>query len=317
MGGYAGYTQRMPKRPKVEPSSNPTLFDMENSPKGPDLFSERELERSYSQPNLLLGTSSFTASGWEGSFYPKGMKSSEYLSHYAKSFRTVESDSSFYGTPSAAAVEGWYRKTPADFIFAAKVPQIITHQKILKDCEAEFEEFLDRMTLLKEKLGPLLLQFPFFNKYDFKTGSDFLARLRLFLGKLPATFPGKFVVEIRNRTWLDERFLDTLREHKVALALTDTSFVPRPWELKKPLDLITVDFAYVRWLGNRKQIETVTTTWDKTIVDRTEDLANWANFLRSLVLDKRLRMIFAFANNHYAGHGPATVKLFWELYEKR
>ena len=75
-GGYAGYTQRMPKRPKVEPFSNPTLFDMEKSEKGPDLFSERKLERRpYSQPNLLLGTSSFTASGWEGSFYPKGMKS--------------------------------------------------------------------------------------------------------------------------------------------------------------------------------------------------------------------------------------------------
>jgi len=245
------------------------------------------------------------------------MKSSEYLGHYAKSFRTVEIDSSFYGTPSAATMEGWYRRTPSDFIFALKVPQIVTHQKILKDCDAEFEEFLERMTLLKEKLGPLLLQFPFFNKYDFNTGTDFLARLRLFLKKLPATFPGKFVVEIRNRTWLDERFLDALREHSVALALTDTSFVLRPWELKKPLDLITADFSYVRWLGNRKQIETVTTTWDKTIVDRTEDLANWAKFLRSLVLDKRLRKIFAFANNHYAGYGPGTVQLFWELYEKR
>jgi len=307
----------MPRRPKAQSLSHPTLFDMEKSEAGRDLPSEPELERRYAQRNLFLGTSSFTASGWEGSFYPKGMKSSEYLGHYAKSFRTVEIDSSFYGTPSAATMEGWYRRTPSDFIFALKVPQIVTHQKILKDCDAEFEEFLERMTLLKEKLGPLLLQFPFFNKYDFNTGTDFLARLRLFLKKLPATFPGKFVVEIRNRTWLDERFLDALREHSVALALTDTSFVLRPWELKKPLDLITADFSYVRWLGNRKQIETVTTTWDKTIVDRTEDLANWAKFLRSLVLDKRLRKIFAFANNHYAGYGPGTVQLFWELYEKR
>src|SRR5215468_9262117 len=117
----------MPKRPKVEPFSNPTLFDMEKSAKGADLFSERVLERSYSQPDLLLGTSSFTASGWEGSFYPKGLKSSEYLSHYAKSFRTVEIDSSFYGTPSAATMEGWYRRTPSALIFAFKVPQPVPH----------------------------------------------------------------------------------------------------------------------------------------------------------------------------------------------
>jgi len=57
---------------------------------------------------------------------------------------------------------------------------------------------------------------------------------------------------------LNEEFLAALHEHNVALALTDTSFVPRPWELKKPLGMVTADFAYVRWLGNRKQIETMT-----------------------------------------------------------
>lgn len=86
----------------------------------------------------------------------------------------------------------------------------------------------------------------------------------------------------------------------MALAWTDTSFVPKPWESKKPLDLITAEFAYVRWLGNRKQIETITTTWDRVVVDLAEDLKTWVKFLRDMVTDKRLRKIFAFANNHYA-----------------
>jgi hypothetical protein len=51
--------------------------------------------------------------------------------------------------------------------------------------------------------------------------------------------------------------------------------MPRPWELKKSFDLITADFAYVRWLGDRKGIEEVTTTWDKTVVDRRDDLLHW------------------------------------------
>ncbi len=77
------------------------------------------------------------------------------------------------------------------------------------------------------------------------------------------------------------------------------------------------DFAYVRWLGNRKGIEQVTTTWDKAVIDRRDDLKNWVVVLRRLVEDKRIGKIFAFANNHYGGHGPATVKLFWEQWNNK
>lgn len=125
----------------------------------------------------------------------------------------------------------------------------------------------------------------------------------------------RFVIEIRNKDWLDARFTNLLREHNVALALTDTSFMPRPWEMKESLDLITADFAYGRWLGNRKQIEEDTKTWDKTIVDRTPELTNWVQLFRQLV--SRNLKVYAYANNHYAGHGPATVKLFWDLYKPK
>jgi Protein of unknown function DUF72 len=47
-------------------------------------------------PPILLGTSSFTASGWAGSFYPKGMRPAYYLGFYAEHFQTVEVDSTFY-----------------------------------------------------------------------------------------------------------------------------------------------------------------------------------------------------------------------------
>jgi uncharacterized protein YecE (DUF72 family) len=300
----------MPKRPKVD---LPTLFEM-NTPASN--LAAQEAARPYSDPLLLLGTSAFTASGWEGSFYPKGMKSSQYLTHYGKTFRTVEIDSSFYGTPAAATVNGWYEKTPTDFIFALKVPQVISHEKVLKDCDTELSEFVDRISLLKEKLGPILLQFPLFKQYEFKSGADFLKRLVPFIRELSETLSGKLVIEIRNKDWLDERFLDSLCQHNVALALTDTGWIPRPWELKKPLDLITADFAYVRWLGHRKEIEAVTTVWDKTIVDRTEDLKNWVQYIRQMILARKLRHIFLFANNHYAGHGPATIKLFWDLWNQ-
>ena len=87
--------------------------------------------------------------------------------------------------------------------------------------------------------------------------------------------------------------------------------------MKEKFDLITVDFAYVRWLGDRKKIGKQTTTWDKTIIDREIDLKNWVELLRCLVTDKGVRKILAFMNNHYSGHAPAGVKLFLDLWNKK
>jgi uncharacterized protein YecE (DUF72 family) len=317
----------MARKPEKSPApENLKLFETPPAPDsaeelGRPFPAEAAAERDSPAPDvrigpasgqIFVGTSAFTANGWEGAFYPRGMKPAEYLRHYATRFRTVEVDSTFYGTPQPSRVRNWYERTPADFVFAAKVPQIITHEKVLFDCDAEFGEFVQTMGLLGEKLGPLLLQFGFFGPDAFRDGEEFLARLVPFLRKLPSDH--KFVVEIRNKRWLDERFMDALREHRVALALTDHSWMPRPWELKKNIDPITADFAYVRWLGDRKGIEAMTTRWDKTVVDRREDLLHWVKLFRELVA--RNLTMYAYANNHYAGNGPGTVKLFWEMYEE-
>jgi uncharacterized protein YecE (DUF72 family) len=271
-------------------------------------------DRPFSLPGILLGTSAFTANGWQGSFYPPGMNSRDFLSYYATQFATVEVDSTFYGCPSVNTVSNWADRTPEDFIFSVKVPQVITHDKQLLDCDSEFEEFLKTMDILGPKLGPMVFQFPKFDHWKFPKQDSFLSVLTPFLKKLPADH--KFVIEIRNKTWLDARFADALREHNVGLALTDTSFMPRPWELKQKFDQVTADFAYIRWLGDRKGIEKQTTTCDRTVIDRTSDLKNWVEVFRSLVSNTKVLRIFAFSNNHYAGHGPATAKLFMDLWNK-
>jgi len=303
-----------PRRPKIEPNRNPTLFEMEKLERAPQLETSLKVERRYSEPGLLLGTSSFTADGCQGSFYPPGMQTGNFLSYYATQFKTVEIDSTYYGTPSAATVTNWYERTPPDFIIAAKVPQIITHEKMMVNCEAEFDEFIGRMHLLGEKLGPLLLQFPRFNRYEIQA-DEFFRRLHLFLKHVKHLPTVRLVVEIRNRAWLDKRITDLLREYNVALALTDLSNMPRPWEVKNGLDLVTTDFVYVRWLGDRKGIEALTMRWDKTVIDRTGDLRNWAALFRKF-LSRNLK-VYAYANNHYAGHGPGTVKLFWDMWARR
>src|SRR5262249_55262842 len=294
----------------------PTLFELGQTQESVAPPTQPQVARPFEIPGILLGTSSFTATGWQGTFYPEGMRSQDFLSYYAGKFRAVEIDSTFYGTPRPSTVASWKDKTPADFVFALKVPQIVTHEKILVGCEPEFDEFIETVSLLGEKLGPMLFQFPKFDRWMLKDSKEFLARLDSFLKRI--TNPAlRFAVEIRNKSWLDARLTGFLRERKVALVLTDTSLMPRPWELKESLDLITADFAYVRWLGNRKGIEEITTTWDKAIVDREPDIKQWVNFLQQMVLNKDLRKILAFANNHYAGHAPHTLKLFEKVWQQQ
>jgi uncharacterized protein YecE (DUF72 family) len=264
-------------------------------------------------PSLYIGTSAFTAAGWEGSFYPEGTKPADYLSYYATRFNSVEIDSTFYRTPTEATVKGWERKTPVGFVFTAKVPQVITHEKVLVDCDVEFKQFVETMDLLGGKLGPLLLQFGYFNKKAFVGINDFLARLRPFLKKLPKDH--RFAVEIRNKNWLVPQFVETLRESGVALALIDQSWMPRPAQWFEKFDPITSDFTYVRWLGDRKGIEERTKVWNEVIVDRHAELSEWAEILGKV--HRRKIQIYAYANNHYAGHGPATVEMFQGLWRRQ
>ena len=119
------------------------------------------------RPPILLGTSSFTASGWNGSFYPRDMKPFDYLAFYAERFHTVEVDSTFYACPTARTVENRNARTPDGFIFSVKVPQTITHDRVLVECDAELAEFFEVMDILGEKLGPIIFQFPFFSRSVF------------------------------------------------------------------------------------------------------------------------------------------------------
>jgi len=263
--------------------------------------------------NVHLGTSSFTAPGWEGSFYPRGLKPSDYLSFYSDHFDTVEVDSTFYACPSPRTVGGWGAKTPPKFIFSAKVPQVITHEKVLASCDTEFSEFVNTMSILEEKLGPMVFQFPHFGRSDFSTQSDFLDRLIPFLKRLPKGH--KFGVEIRNKEWLDSQFAGVLRDFRVALVLQDKSWMPDPRELSQRFDPITADWTYIRWLGDRKEIENITKTWDRTVVDRTEQLGWWTDYCYKTM--KRGVSVYGYANNHYAGHAPATIRQFRELWSAK
>ncbi|MBI4867393.1 MAG: DUF72 domain-containing protein [Candidatus Wallbacteria bacterium] len=257
-------------------------------------------------PNLFLGTSSWSTKDWYDVFYPRELAPAEFITHYATQFPVVEIDATFYAVPSRRTVEGWRARTPEGFRFAAKVPQIITHEKRLADCGHDLAHFLSAMELLGDRLGPLLFQFPYFKKADMPDSAPFLERLRPFLATLPAGF--RYALELRNKGWVDDTLLGLLRERGVALALIDHPYFHRPRQLVAGRDVVTSDFTYVRWLGDRYKMEAATTTWNRTVVDRTRELTEWAEIIRGLL--SRNIAVYAFANNHFGGHAPDTLRLF-------
>jgi uncharacterized protein YecE (DUF72 family) len=263
--------------------------------------------------DLVLGSSSFTAGGWEKTFYPPGLKKASYLGYYAERFKSVEVDSTFYGIPSDKTVLGWYEQTPDDFVFACKVPQSITHESCLIDCDDELRGFLNAMSLLEGKLGPLLFQFPYFDRKVFPTPDEFFDRLRAFLPKLPEDF--RFALEIRNKAWVGPELLDLLRKHRVAFTLIDHPWMSRPAELMDRCDVVTSNFTYVRLLGDRYAIEKLTQTWDRVVVNRDRELAEWGTAVDALL--SRDIKVYTYVNNHFAGHSPETLRQFLEMLRQR
>ena len=199
-------------------------------------------------PGLLVGTSSWSWPDWRGILYSEGCKERDFIAEYARRLPTVEIDSTFYRSPSPSTVAGWEERTPPGFIFSAKVPQKITHEKGLVDCGEETSAFLDAMSRLGPKLGPLVLQFGYVAKgkdpEEYRTGADFLRRLAAYLGSLPPGF--RWAVEVRNRTWLEGDLPKLLADRGVALVLSDYFTMPGLPELEGKVDPVTADFAYMR-----------------------------------------------------------------------
>lgn len=260
-----------------------------------------------------MGTSSYSHESWIGPFYPEGAKPADFLTLYAQRYQTVEIDATFYRIPSVAQARSWASKVPSEFRIAAKVPQIITHEKTLLDCGGEVAAFLEAMDELGDRLGPLLFQFPYFRRDSFATLGAFLERLEPFLDALPRGRP--YAVEVRNKAWVTPPLLDLLRRHGIAFAIIDHPWMPTIEELMAKLDPVTADFVYVRWLGDRKGIEARTTSWEKLIVDRSREMERWVPALARLL--ERDVDLYGYFNNHYAGHAPGSIELLREVWRRR
>lgn len=165
------------------------------------------------------------------------------------------------------------------------------------------ESFLSAARLLGEKPQCVCLQFGYFNREKFSSLRAFLDRLDPFLDRWPRDITA--AVEIRNCSWIGREWADCLRRHNAAMVLVEQNWMPSPLQIMEKLDAATGPFGYVRLLGDRKAIEAITRTWNKVVIDRTEEIRRADEAVRRLA---RKVPVLVFANNHQFGFAPATVE---------
>ena len=234
-----------------------------------------------------IGTMGWSYRFWTGNLYPEDHKPDEFLSDYSRHFDTVEVDSTFYRIPNKDTIMKWHDQTPPEFIFSAKFPRAITHEKMLRNCERELTRFLDSVSLLKSKIGPLLMQFPPW------FGPDNLLVLDEFLTGLPEEH--RFVVEMRNREILNDKLYSVLKDNGVALAIVDPFMVTNKE--------VTSDFIYIRWEGNRREVKGIL---GKVEVDRKSEIEKWAENI-TMFLDTSVE-VFGYFSKYYSGYPPNDAK---------
>jgi uncharacterized protein YecE (DUF72 family) len=183
-----------------------------------------------------IGTSGWSYKHWKENFYPKKLKTTDWLQYYGNAFETVEINSTFYHTPSISTVKKWHAQVPDKFAFSIKASRYITHRKRLHDCAESVDFFYQRIKPFGSKLGPILFQLP----PSFKANKE---RLIEFIGLLSKEY--KYTFEFRHSTWFADDIYEILAGNNIALCITDLNGTLSPQE-------ITSDFTYLRLHGPKK-----------------------------------------------------------------
>jgi len=227
-----------------------------------------------------VGTSGWHYDEWVGPFYPEGTSQEDYLRCYARSFRSVEINNTFYQLPGKRTLRLWRDAVPGDFVFSVKASRYITHMKKLKDPRGPVNRLLKGIEPLSEKMGPVLFQLPPRWKADPE-------RLSAFLEVLPGDF--RYAFEFRDPSWFQERIYALLSESGSAFCIYDLDGRQAPKE-------VTADFLYVRLHGPAAPYQ-----------GRYDDqsLAGWAGAVSSWA--RQGKRVFFYFDNDQKGYAAGDA----------
>ena len=275
-----------------------------------------------------IGISGWRYQPWRGVFYPERWPQRRELEFASRSLNSIEINGSFYALQRPSSFKLWYDQTPPGFVFSVKGPRFITHMKRLREVETPLANFFASGVLcLREKLGPILWQFPpnfRWNPERFRTFFNLLprdtaaaARMarkhdeklngRVWL-KTDKARPLRHDVEIRHASFMVPEFFALLREHNIAFVFADTA---GKWPYAEDL---TSDFIYCRLHGDEVLYvsgysETAIDWWSKRLAvwKRGKQPAD-ARLITAPVRKASARDLFIYFDNDAKVHAPFDAK---------
>jgi len=274
---------------------------------------------------IRIGISGWRYGPWRGVFYPPGLPHRRELEHASRTLPTIEINGSFYSLQRPESYRQWYADTPARFIFSLKGGRYITHMKRLRDIEAPLANyFASGVLTLREKLGPVLWQFPPQFRFNPPVFEHFLQLLPRHTGEAlslarrrDSRMKGRaalsidkerelrHAVEIRNETFLVKSFIDLLRRYHVALVVADTA---GKWPYRED---VTADFMYLRLHGDTELYSSSYS--DSALARWAQRIEAWSNGTQpddaQLISDKRPRKrksrdVYCYFDNDAKVHAP-------------
>jgi len=286
---------------------------------------------------LRLGTCSWRYDSWKGLVYDKGKtyRPNDYLPDYARTFGSVEVDQWFWSLfpggprlPDPSVARLYAKSVPDDFVFTVKAPNSLTlthHYAKQTPANAALANtpnphfldrdllcrFLEALSPLESKLGPVMFQFEYLNKQKMPTKEVFFEKLGAFIDKAPKGY--QYAVEVRNPNYYSPAFFEFLKGRGLGFVYLDGYYMPPIGEVLDKFAPETASFQVVRLHGgDRLEIEGQTgEVWDKIVAPKPGGLRAAAKIVRANA--KKRVLTYLNLNNHYEGSAPLSARRFLDV----
>jgi len=248
---------------------------------------------------LYIGTSGWVYPHWERIFYPEKLFPKDKLKYFSRYFKTTEVNYSFYRLPKSTTYQSWYQQTPKGFLFSLKVSRFITHIKRLKGVKTAWKTFFKNALNLKEKLGPILFQFP----PNFQVSIENTKRLEKFLKFIREnqrldqrkSAELRLAMEFRHESWCDKKIYNLLKKYNVAWVIADSPQYPKA-------DVVTTNFIYIRMHGSKVLFSSKYTK--KELKELAIQIKKW---------QKQRLDVYCYFNNDFQGYAIENAKELLEF----
>jgi uncharacterized protein YecE (DUF72 family) len=286
---------------------------------------------------LKLGTCSWKYDSWKGLIYEPGKtyRPDDYLPDYARHLDSVEVDQWFWSLfpgglrlPDPAVVKRYAKSVPDGFVFTVKAPNALTlthyyakqpppHADLAGKPNPAFLDhdllcrFLDTLSPLRSKLGPIMFQFEYLNKQKMPSKEAFFERFGEFIGKAPKGY--HYALEIRNPNYYSPAFFDFLNERQIGFVYLDGYYMPPIGEVFEKYRPESASFQVIRLHGgDRLEIEGETgEVWNRIAAPKPGGLQAAARIVRANA--KKRVLTYLNLNNHFEGSAPLSLRRFLDV----